>query len=332
MLLRFFRLTSAPVIIFIPFLGFLLWLPSLLHSQSSVFFFDKTQMPLYKFVTDIIAPQSFTSTLLAFSMVIVQGFLLVRLNTRFFFINNRSYLPALFFILITASIPDLQRLNPVIFSGFFLLLALEKIFTSYQAKKLAYDYFVAAFYISIGSLFYPFLAFFMAFIWISLAFLKPFNWREWLFTIIGFLVPVFFVFCFYYIVYNQPLRIIYDVQAIFQYNYKTPQYPFPIIFFLGTIFFLILLASQFMIRTFQGKKILPRKAFTLFFWLFVNALLVYLLVSKASIEIIFLATIPVSYLLAHYFALLKSIFWGNILLIIVLTLLIIIQTGLGHIS
>lgn len=327
MLLRFFRITSAQVIVVIPLVGMLLWLPAFLHLQESSFFFDKTQMPLYKFIVDIISPKSFAATFLTFLLVIVQGFLLVRLNTQLIFINNRSYLPALFFILITASVPELQRLNPVIFSGFFLLLGLERIFVSYQNTKLAYDYFIASFYISVGSLFYPFLAFFLPVVWISLAIMKPFNWREWLFTILGFLLPVFFVSSYYYILYDEPLRILSDIKAVFVFNYQTPEYPIPpIIIFFGTILFLILLASQFILRTFTVKKILPRKAFTIFFWLFLDLILVYLFVGRASIELVFLAAIPVSYLLAHYFALLKSIFWGNILLVSLFILLLIIQT------
>jgi hypothetical protein len=299
---------------------------SIIQVQDSAFFFDKAQMPLYKFVTDLIAPTSMAATLLTLVLVIIQGFLLVRLNTRFIFINNRTYLPALFFILLTAAFPDLQRLNPVIFSGFFLLLALEKIFESYRTQKLAYDYFVAAFYIAVGSLFYPFMAFVMAFVWISLALLKPFNWREWLFTIIGFLVPIFFVSSFYYLVHDQPLRLIDDTRAVFNYHYAATDYPTPVLVFTGYILFLMMLASIFLIRIFPSKKILPRKAFTIFLWLFFNLLAIFLLVSKASVELIFLGAIPVSYLLAHYFALIKSTFWGNVFMIAILILLLLIQT------
>lgn len=326
MFLRFFRSTGAPVILFIPFLGLLLWLRASLATPEMLFFFDKTQMPLYKVVTNFLEVKSLAATLLTYALVIIQGFLLVRLNTMFIFINNRSYLPALFFILVTAAIPDLQRLNPVIFSGFFLLLALERIFVTYGNSKLAYDYFVAAFYLSVGSLFYPFLAFFMLIIWISLAVLRPFNWREWVFTIIGFLVPVFFVVSYYYLVHNQPGLLIDDVRSVFKYNAQPYEYSLPVIAFLVTVMFLLLMASQFMLRTLSSKKIFPRKAFTIFFWLFINAMIVFLFVNKASFELLFLAAIPISYLLAHYFALLKSVFWGNIFLITLFILLLIIQT------
>lgn len=326
MLLRFFRSTSAPVILFIPLLGLLLWLPSLLSAPESVFFFDKAQMPLYKFVTDIIPERSFIATLLTYVLVVIQGFLLVRLNTRFIFINNRTYLPVLFFILLTASVPELQRLNPVIFSGFFLVLALEKIFDSYGSGGLAYDYFVAAFYLSIGALFYPFLIFFMLTIWISLGLLRPFKWREWVFTLVGFLLPVFFVSCFYYLLHDQPFRLINDVERVFSFPYHSPEYSLPVLIFFVCIAFLIFLASQFMIRVYPNKKIFSRKAYTVFLWLFINAIVVFLVISKASIELIFLGAIPVSFLLSHYFAFVKSAFWGNIFLISVFVILLVIQT------
>lgn len=326
MLLRFFRSTAAPVILLIPFLGILLWLRAFLVTPDTQFFFDKTQMPLYKVVSYFWEVKTLAATLFTCSLVLIQGFLLIRLNTMFIFINNRSYLPALFFIMITAAIPDLQRLNPVIFSGFFLLLALERIFSTYGNNKLAYDYFIATFYLSVGSLFYPFLAFFMLTVWISLAVLRPFNWREWVFSIIGFLLPVFFTMSYYYLVYNQPGLLIDDIKSIFKFNSQPYDYTLPVIAFLVTILFILILASQFMFRIFTSMKIFPRKAFTIFFWLFINAILIFLFVNKASFELLIVAAIPLSYLLAHYFALLKNVFWGNVFLITLFILLLIIQT------
>jgi hypothetical protein len=325
MLLRFFRSTGAQVLVIIPLMGLLLWLPSLLKAPTATFFFDKAPMPLYKFVTDVIPYRSFIATMLTLVLVILQGFLLVRLNTRFIFINNRTYLPALFFILLTASVPNLQRLNPVIFSGFFLLLALEKIYESYSTNKVAHQFFVAAFYLATGTLFYPFLLFFMVILWISLVILKPFNWREWLFTILGFFLPMYFTFSYYYLVYNQPFRLWNDFLSVFTVISTKPHYPVPVIIFMVLMLVLLMLAIQFMGRTFRAKKILPRKAFAILMWLFVNAIVVYLLVGNASAELIFLGAVPVSYLLAHYFALIKSEFFGNIFLLIILVLLAVIQ-------
>jgi len=325
MLLRFFRSTTTQMIIMIPLMGILLWLHSILKTPVVYFLFDRTPMPLYKFVTDLLPPTSGKATIFTLALVIIQGYWLVRLNTRFLFINTRTYMPAILFVLLCTCIPDLQRLNPVIFSGFFLLLAIEKIFESYRTAKLAYQYFVAAFYISIGSLFYPYVSFFMFFIWAGLAVLKPFNWREWVFTFTGFLAPIFFTFSFYYLVYNDPLRLYHDYKAAFSIGFYFSNYHVSTIIFLGTLALLILIASQFMIRTFQSMKILPRKAFTIIFWLFVNTLAVYILIRQASVEMIFLAAIPVSYLLTNYFTFMKARLWGNFFLILLIGLIIWIQ-------
>jgi hypothetical protein len=165
----------------------------------------------------------------------------------------------------------------------------------------------------------------MFFIWVGLAVLKPFNWREWVFTFTGFLVPIFFTFSFYYLLYNDPLRLYHDYKAAFSIGFYFSNYHVSTIIFLGTLVLLILIASQFMLRTFQSMKILPRKAFTIIFWLFVNTLAVYILIRQASVEMIFLAAIPVSYLLTNYFTFMKARLWGNFFLILIIGLIIWIQ-------
>ena len=325
MLLRFFRSTGAILIFAIPFFGLILWLKSFIKAPNVVFLFDTHPMPFYKLISDIIPYTSFFGTLLTLVMVIMQGFLLVRLNTRFIFINNRSYLPAIFFVLFSASIPDLQRLNPVIFSGFFLLFALEKIFESYKTRNVAYEYFLAAFFISVGTLFYPFLLFFLFTLWIGLSIFRQFNWREWTFTLVGFLVPQLFVFSFYYLVYNDPGGLFNDYKSIFTASYKFPEYNYTIVVFAIFTVILSLIASLFMIKSFQSKKILPRNGFIVFLWLFINCLIVFILIRQASVELIFIASIPLSYLMAHFFALMKSIFWGNVFLFVMILLLVWIQ-------
>ena len=322
MLLRFFRSTGSQMIIFIPFLGILLWLHPIIAIPQSSYFFDSQPMPLYQWVTRVFPFHSFLGTMLTLSFVIIQGFLLVRLNTRFIFINNRTYLPALLFVILTASVIEVQRLNPVIFSGFFLLLALERLFESFRRDRLANEIFSASFFIAIGSLFYPFVIFLLLVIWIGIAILRPFNWREWFFTILGLGTPFFFVFSYYYLVYNDASLFLSSFFDQFHVKHEYLSYRLPLITLLIYVMFLLLLSSQFIIKSFQGKKILQRKAFTLFFWLFFNILGIYLFIPQASVELIYFLALPLSYLLANYFVLMRSLFWGNIFLLVLLGLIV----------
>lgn len=325
MLLRLLRSTGAQIILLIPILAILLWLPAFAHPAEGIFLFDSYPMPSYKLISEIVHIGSFLGTTIALLLVIAQAFLLVRLNTRFNLINNRTYMPAIIFILLTASIPDLQRLNPVIFSGFFLLLGIELMFNGYQSGKVAYEFFTASFFISLGATFYPYLLFFLFIVWASLVILRPFNWREWVFSIMGFLLPWFFVFSYYYLIHNDPAHILTDLTKVFNIDYDFPQYSLLLYIFGGFAGLLILISSQLMIKEFTSKKILPRKAFLIFLWLFINCLGVYLLVDQASVELLFLAAIPLSFLFSHYFTFVKSNFWGETFVTFLILLIVLIQ-------
>jgi hypothetical protein len=327
MLLRLFRSTGAQNLVLIPLAGFLLWLPSFISPPETLFIFDKFPMPTYKLVREIISVKSFWGTLVTFALIIAQAALLVRLNTRFIFINNRTYLPAFFFVILTAAIPGLQRLNPVIFSGFFLTLALEQLFNAYRHEKVAYEIFSASFLISLGATFYPFLIFYLFIVWVSLIILRPFIWREWVYSIIGFFLPWFFVFSWYYLLHNSYNKIFEDFALVFQSGYKFQEYSTLTYIFGVFVLLLILFASQFIIKEYTGKKILPRKAFLLFLWLFVNTALVFVLVTQASAELLFLGAIPISYLLSNYFNFMKNERWGSIFIIILLLLVVLIQVN-----
>lgn len=321
MLLRFFRSIGARMLFFIPLLGILLWTHSLIKAPVTQHQYDVYPMPLYAFFGSIMSSNSFAGVILALTLIVLQGFLLVRLNTRFILINNRTYLPALFFVILTACIPDVQRLNPAIFSGFFLLLALEKILESFHRNMLAHEIFIASLLIATGSLFYPFMSLMMFSLWIGVAILRPFNWREWIFTLLGFLTPMFFLFSYFYLLHSDPSKLFVSFRNAFTRDFNVRQLNIASIIFIGFILLLLLVSSQHMIRAYQSMKILPRKTFNIFLWLFLNAVLIYVFCKPASVELIFIAAIPVSYLLSHYFAMIRSAFWGNIFLLMMMALI-----------
>jgi hypothetical protein len=327
MFLRLLKSTGAHILVFIFFMGFLFWLHSFIAPSKTVFLFDIHPMPSYRLISELIPVNSLFGSLLTFGLILLQGALLVRLNTRFIFINNRTYLPAFFFVLITAAIPEMQRLNPVIFSGFFLLLALEQLFNAYRNEKVAYEIFLASFLISLGATFYPFLIFYLFIVWTSLIILRPFVWREWVFSILGFFLPWFFVFSWYYLLHNSYDKVFIDFAIQFKSSYKFPDYSVVTYIFGVFLIILILFASQFIIKEYTGKKILPRKAFLLFLWLFINTVLVYMLVSQASAELLFLGAIPLAYLLSNYFNFMKATVWGDVFLatLILLVVFILLQ-------
>ena len=325
MLLRIFQSNRLYVLILIPLAGLILWYKSLFSLYISEFSFDSCQMPLYYLIANILKGKILISVSISFVLLVIHAFLLIRLNTKFIFIKKRTYLPALFFILISGSFLPLQRLTPVIFASLLLLFAIEKIFNSYKKAGLSYNYFDAAFLISLGTLFYFNMIFYLLIIWIGLIIFRPFNWREWIISFLGFICPYIFVISYYYLfegtLKNFLTTLINNFSPV---NYLS-SLSLSYYLFYSFLLFLILISSYYMIKIFPKKKINTRKYFIFFLWLFLITLIVYFVLPSTSIELLVILSIPVSYIISHYFDSIKSTWWSEALFILFVGFLCFIQ-------
>ena len=325
MLLRLFRSFQPVIIILIPLMGILIWMQSFSGVPQRVFFFDIQQQPLFALFYNLLENQSFLSSLTTFVFVLIGGFLLVRLNTIYIFIPDRTYMPALFFLLIAGSYIPLQRLNPSVFGVIFLLLALDKIFQGYRREGLIYNSFEAAFLIAIGSMFYTGLFFLLPLVWIGLAFFRPGYWKEWFFSIIGFVLPYLFLFSWYYLTGKSITGYLESLANIFTSDADNTAIRFHYAAFYTYTGILVLLSSAHIVGVLPLKKILARRSYIIFFWNFALGTVSFLLLPALSYEMLPLIAVPVSLLLSHYFMETRSKLAGEILLIFFFLLVILIQ-------
>jgi hypothetical protein len=325
MFLRFFKSYQPTLLIIIPLLGILLWFSSFLN-PSVVTFPASQPMPLYAMLSMFVGDNKFIEILLSFLLTISFCFLLVNLNTKFIFISERTYLPALFSLSIISTFNSVQALNPVIFAGVILVFALGKLLESNIDERMSYNFLDASFLVSLGSLFYPFLLVYILPIWISLIFLRPMYWREWMFSIIGLIAPYALILVYYYVFTKFSLSA---AKGLLVDPFNHP----PLFSKISTwyyilwayILFLILLASNHMLKAYFRKKILVRKSFLIFLWFFLVTILAYILIPSTSFELIILISIPVSFLLSDYFLSIKSLWWGETLFVILFLLILLVM-------
>ncbi len=318
MLLRFFRTNGAQIIVIIPIIGMILWLGPLLNTSKISLLSDQIRLPLYDTLFGYLQSVEFIGKIVSFVLILAIAFLLVRLNTRFIIINNRTYLPALIYILIVSGIPDIQKLNPALIATFLMLLIIEQILDSYRFENLFYGFFTAAFFLGIGCLVYPFFTFYLITLWAGIILLRKFNWREWVFSIMGLITPFLFTFSYYYILEDKPAYVFEQYAPFFSHSYDFTGYTPQVYIFIGIITFVMLIASQFLLQAYSARKILSRRAYSLLLWLFLNSLALFFLVDQASVEIIYIAAIPLAFLLSNYLVFVKATFWGNLFLLLLL--------------
>ena len=310
MLLRIFKSIQPSIIFLIIFITVGIWLNTFLNPENSNFYFNEHPMPLYGVLTNLVSPVSILGTLITMIIWVIHGLLLVRLNTKFFFINERTYLPATIFILFGCFIADLQSLNPVIISSIFLLIAIERLIDSYRKTNISFSSFDAGLLIGTGTLFYLNLGFFLLLVWIGLLILRPVNWREWVVPILGFCTPVLLAAAIYYLLNGDLslfIRIIQDNLVPFKYDITQFHY-----YFLSYLALIVAFASFKILRDIITKKIRSRKIFQIFWWVFFISAIVFFFVPWASFEMIIFGFVPLSFLLTNYFLNIRVKWFGEL--------------------
>jgi hypothetical protein len=286
---------------FIFLISILIWIPALFSPLIIIEGKMGDAMPFFNFFGPSLEGNVFWSKLLAYVLIIFQAFLLVRMNAKYILIQQRTFLPALFFICISGYTPVLLQWNEVLPAGVFLILILEVIFHSYQDEPNSYRFFEAGILLGIGSLFYAPLVYMLVFIWIACMVQRPFYWREYLFPVLGILVPYIFVFAFLFFRDKSILEFLVRLKSNFVFKINFPQFRWIYWIFAAYVGILILLSSIYLIKVFQFRKVYIRDYFMVLFWMFVTASFIYLFLSGFNTGLAYIVAMPVSYILTNYF-------------------------------
>jgi hypothetical protein len=253
------------------------------------------------------------------------AFLIVNFNTTVFFINERTFLPGLIYVLFGGLFPDHQLLNPVIPASIFLIMAIKRIIDGYHISGTAYCYFDAGILIGTGSLFYANLIWFGLLVIIGVGIIRAGNFKEIVISVFGLLTPYLLIFGLYYVI-GKDIR---TLAKLIEDNLfvKAAYYPFPRVTIAALFFSGILLIVSFfqLLKHMNTKKIKSRKTFSVLIWAFLISLIVYIALPSASVEMVWLTSIPVSYFLAHYFVFVKKKIVPEILFSLLFVFILLIQ-------
>ncbi|MFN8210593.1 MAG: hypothetical protein U0T33_06460 [Bacteroidales bacterium] len=326
MLLKFFRGTGPGIVILIFLAGCGLWLNAVLHPLlPDMFHYDQQPMPLYAFLRNIALKNALGGTIFSFVMVILMTYLLVNFNTTLFFINERTFLPSVIFLLVSSFFPAFQLFNPVLPSAVLLMLAIKRIMEAYRKNGTAYNFFDASLLIGTSSLLYANMIWFGLLSIIGIAILRTGNLKEILLALLGLCTPLAIATGVYYVAGNDPAELI----RLSYYNLfgRAETFEFTRVTIAGLIILgLVLLFSIFfLLAELSSKKIRSRKTFSLLIYTFIISITVYFAVPSVSLEMIYIAAIPVSYFLTHYFIFSKRKIVPEIFFLAILIIVVVIQ-------
>jgi hypothetical protein len=326
MVLRIFKGTGPGVIFLISATLLAVWISAFLNPLGdTISCYETDPMPLYGLLKLILGNNPLTGVGFSFLLVALLAILIVNFNTNIFFINERTFLPALFYILSGSLFPHYQLLNPVIPASLFLMLAIRRIMDGYHKPGIAYNFFDAGFLISTGSLFYTNLIWFGILVFIGIALIRTGNLIEISISFIGLLTPYLLTFGIYYVIGKDlPALLSLIGKNLFGKSEGFHINVLPLIALIYTAV-VVLISVAYLFGRMNTKKIKTRKIFSLLIWLFILSLAIFFVLPSVSFEIVWLTSIPVSYFLAHYFVLIKKRLVPEVLFSLLLIFVLLIQ-------
>ncbi|MEA3318305.1 MAG: hypothetical protein U9R54_10135 [Bacteroidota bacterium] len=299
MIFKALKSNSPLVIFYYILLSILLWLFTFINYRSIEIIFTSNQMPFYNVIIGWINQGSLFSLIISLVMIIIQGFLLIRINQKHIIINTSTYFPAIIYMLIVSSNLSYQQLNPMVFANFFLIFVIDYIYSIYKGDYILNKLYLIGFFVALASLFYFPYIFLLVFIWISLLIFKPFSGREWFVPILGLLTP--YLFLFVYLFLNDDVNYLVEAIENFSFEFSIIVPSLPYIIFYSFFSLLLVVASISTARRVTMKKIKVRKYFNINWWVFILGIVLFLFVTNVSYEILYLIAIPSSFFITEYF-------------------------------
>jgi len=325
MILKLFKSNHPFVIFLIPLIGLAFWFPSLLSVSSNVSQVNAADYPfLYQWIYRLISPYPILFNIIGLIMIILQSYILIRMNFKFIFSEQKTYLSSVLFVMLSSALVRYQTLHPALIANFFLLFAIDRAFLFEKNTNQFKRYFESGIFIGLGSLFYPSLVYYLITIWLTLFILRTFNWREWMSSLVGLITP----WVFYFIILllnNSHFYPISDYLEFYTNNTLYLTVSLPAIIATITIAFILVIALLSGMGNVTNKKISTRKYFNLFFLFLLNCIGVTLLSPSVGFETIVILAVPASMLLGAFLMDLKSKWVGelffDLLLVAVVTMI-----------
>lgn len=297
-MVRFFKHYSPAVAVVILLLSIFFWFPSGLSAAEQVAGHARPYDLLFGWIFTF-GGNKVLQYLAGFVGALVMATAMVQLNIRYFFLCERSYLPAFFLLTITGSFGFVHSISPVHILCICVLAILFKILATYRYEGVAYPLLDSGAIMLVVAVFYSPAILFVPVVWTIQLVIRPFRWKEIIFVLLGIIIPGLLVAGILYVSGSNAMEVYFN-------NFR-PGLSLEIAFtgiekvFLGVMLVFFILASIHILSSITSRKMHARRVFQVLFVLFVFCILVFLTIPVFTAELVLLAAVPISFLLSDFF-------------------------------
>ena len=300
----------------------LLWLPIFCNPQWTPPIAEGSV--LYRDLQGWLLPNPWVSQMIAFALMLIEAFLLLRIDLRFIIVEDKVIMPPLFFVLIISLFSRNYNLLPALLGNLFLLMAMVRTLDSERVPEQKRLYFEAGLLIGIGTLLFPPLVAMTLFIFATQFIMRFFDIREFLASVLGFVVPfVFYLFGMFMI--DEPAQFWQRMEQIGITQHFTVKLSIVQYSAVGFMALFTLVALLTMTQYIRMYKVTTRKYFTLFIWLIIISVAGFFLIPCAGLTMAVFPAMSLAFIASLYFMQIRRNALGELafLLLIISTFLMV---------
>lgn len=300
----------------------LLWLPIFCNPQWTPPIAEGSV--LYRDLQGWLLPNPWVSQMIAFALMLIEAFLLLRIDLRFIIVEDKVIMPPLFFVLIISLFSRNYNLLPALLGNLFLLMAMVRTLDSERVPEQKRLYFEAGLLIGIGTLLFPPLVAMTLFVFATQFIMRFFDIREFLASVLGFVVPfVFYLFGMFMI--DEPAQFWQRMEQIGITQHFTVKLSIVQYSAVGFMALFTLVALLTMTQYIRMYKVTTRKYFTLFIWLIIISVAGFFLIPCAGLTMAVFPAMSLAFIASLYFMQIRRNALGELafLLLIISTFLMV---------
>lgn len=230
--------------------------------------------------------------------------------------GKNNYLPAFLYLLFAFTTTTGSFIHPALLANLFVLASLYYFISTYRVDHALSDLFKGAFFMGLAPFFYTNYLLLLPLCFMMLIILRPFQWRDWAITLLGFLLPLYFFMSMSYLMNEdmwRMLSVFRDTMGSFQ-RPLVSEYFYPFLFVL--LLLLVLAIASYVAGGF-GAKIKTQKAKYILLWL--TLLLSINVFLNSDSDFLFVSClVPFSILVGDYLAELRQLKIANTLLFLLI--------------
>ncbi len=193
-MIRFFKTLQPATLFFVPLVILAFWIRNIFHANPVT---DNNSLPLWDVAASFFSVfPSAVNFLILSALISFQAIYLNLMINRHEVIYKNTFLPSFMFAVLISSTPSFMQFHPVHLVNLLMLFILNRAFTLFKNDSPVSALFDCGFLSGIAALIYFPAVIILPFLLITLIILRPFKIKEWLITIIGIILPYFFLSVF----------------------------------------------------------------------------------------------------------------------------------------